>query len=355
MMNLPRKAPTPIRSTPSSAPLEAMVAKQQTHIDELVMKNRTTEQIIQKLKTEIEAEKHRHEASVQQLKQQFAQERTEWKEAADSLQNLWRIAYLRCVHDLGKERMEMVKLKEELRLARLAKLQRDYQIGMFQAKETEWENHIVDLQDQLEDAQWSYEQERTKRTALKVQHQEVVEELEEVRAERNQLEVRHDKARQSTRFAQIRSIIIQKTLSGLRSEHNGLLASSGAGSASLERANVQIESLQSSLSELQNKYNEVERTNGDLVRQLEKLKSSEKRDNEESDNLRKQKIELEVEVKELRDEVEQLTSVTRQRDEKYQNRIREYKDSLKEHVVRVKLSPRLRCSRVMSVEGDPRA
>ena len=123
----------------------------------------------------------------------------------------------------------------------------------------------------------------------------------------------------------------------------------------MERANAQIESLKSSLLELQSKYNEVESTNKDLVRQLEKLKSSEKRDNEESDNLRKQKIELEVEVKELRDEVEQLTSVTRQRDEKYQNRIREYKDSLKEHVVRVKLSPRLRCSRMMSVEGDPRA
>lgn len=188
-MNITRKAPTPIRSAPSSAPLEAMVTKQQAHIDELVMRNRTTEQTIQKLKAEIEAEKQRHESSLQQLKQQFGQERTEWKEAADSLQNLWRAAYLRAVHDLAKERMEIVKLREELRLSRLAKLQRDYQIGMFQAKELELENHVVDLQDQLANAQWTYEQEHSKRTALKVQNQEILDELEELRSERDQFEV----------------------------------------------------------------------------------------------------------------------------------------------------------------------
>ncbi|KAI0091321.1 hypothetical protein BDY19DRAFT_697479 [Irpex rosettiformis] len=309
-MNLTRKAPTPIRSTPSSAPLEAMVAKQQAHIDELVMRNRTTEQTIQKLKAEIEAEKHRHENGLQQLRQQFGEERTEWKEAADSLQNLWRISYLRAVHDLGKERMEIVKLKEELRLSRLARLQRDYQIGMFQAKEMELEGHVVDLQNQLEDAQWTYEQERSKRTALKVQYQEALDEVEEVRAERNQLE---------------------KSLVGLRSEHTGLLASSGAGSVSLERANLQIEGLRSSIAELQDKHNEVERTNVDLLRQLEKWRNLEKRENEEGDNLRKQKVELEVEVKELKDEIEQLRTVTHERDEKYQNRVQKYKDSLKEH------------------------
>jgi chromosome segregation ATPase len=185
-----RKAPTPIRSVPSSAPLEAMVTKQQSHIDELVMKNRTSEQTIQKLKAEIQAEQHRHESSVQNLKLQFGQERAEWKGAGDSLQQLWRIAYLRILSDLGRERTEMVKMKEELRLARLARLQRNYRIGSFQAKELESEDRIMELREQVEDVEWRLEQERSKRVELKAQLQESVDDLHELQTERNQLEVR---------------------------------------------------------------------------------------------------------------------------------------------------------------------
>ena len=126
----------------------------------------------------------------------------------------------------------------------------------------------------------------------------------------------------------------QKSLAGLRSEHTALLASSGASSVSLERANLQVDGLKSSIAELQDKHRELERTNADLLRQLEKWRNLEKRENEEGDSLRKRKIELEVEVKELKDEVEQLRAVTHERDEKYQNRIQKYKDSLKEHGVR---------------------
>lgn len=184
-----RKAPTPIRSAPSSAPLEAMVTKQQAHIDELVMKNRTSEQTIQKLKAEIQVEKHRHENSAQNLKQQFGQERAEWKEAGDSLQTLWRIAYLRILLDLERERTEMVKMKDELRLARLARLQRDYRIGLFQAKEFESENRIMELQEQVDDAEWILEQERSKRVELKTWLQESMDDLHELQNERTQLEV----------------------------------------------------------------------------------------------------------------------------------------------------------------------
>ncbi|KAI0342838.1 hypothetical protein BDW22DRAFT_158477 [Trametopsis cervina] len=180
-----RKAPTPIRSAPSSAPLETMVTKQQAHIDELVSKNRATEQAIQKLKSEIDHERHRHENTLQQ----FVQEREEWKGAADSLQGLWRIAYLRGVTELEAERMNVFKMKEELRRMRMARLQRDYQIGMFQAKELETENRIVDLQERIQDAEWMYEEEHSQRIHLKEQLQEDAEGLQEIRDERDQLEV----------------------------------------------------------------------------------------------------------------------------------------------------------------------
>lgn len=127
--------------------------------------------------------------------------------------------------------------------------------------------------------------------------------------------------------------IAQKSLSEMRSQHTTLLASSSASSVSLERANLQIEGLKSSLSELQDKHTELERTNSDLLRQLEKWRNLDKRENEESDTLRKRKVVLEIELKELKAELEQLTAVTEQREDKYQTRIQKYKDSLKEHAV----------------------
>jgi hypothetical protein len=69
------------------------------------------------------------------------------------------------------------------------------------------------------------------------------------------------------------------------------------------------------------------------LRQLEKWRNLDKRESEESETLRKRKIELEIELKELKSELEQLTTVTEQRENKYQTRIQKYKDSLKEHAV----------------------
>lgn len=184
------KAPTPIRSAPSSAPLEAMVAKQQSHIEDLVMQNRTLEQMVQKLRAEVTADQSRHDSTLQQLKQQFGIERIEWKSAADSLQSLWRIVYLRAVAELEKERSNVFKMREEVRLGRVARLQRDYRIGMFQTREMELEDRVAEFQEQFEDMRSSYEEEHKKRLDQKEQFRESVLELNEVVGERDQLEVR---------------------------------------------------------------------------------------------------------------------------------------------------------------------
>lgn len=154
------------------------------------MQNRTSDKMAQELRSEITAEKNRHENILQQIKQQFGVERNEWKEAADSLQSLWRIAYLRAIADLEKERGHVFKMKEELRLARLARLQRDYRIGMFQAREMELEDRVAELQEQLEDMNWSFEEEQKKRLVQKEQLRDSVLDLNEIVDERDQLEVR---------------------------------------------------------------------------------------------------------------------------------------------------------------------
>lgn len=186
-----RRAPTPIRSTPTSAPIEAMVAKQQAHIDQLVMQNRTLEQTVQKLKTEVIAEKQRHEGTLQQVKQQFGQERTQWQEGCEAMQTIWRTGWLRVVTELEKERSNVFKMQEELRLARLAKLQRDYQIGQFQIKEMELEDRVVALREELEDVKWTLQEEQRKRAELKEQLRQCAEQLDAARDEHDHLQVRH--------------------------------------------------------------------------------------------------------------------------------------------------------------------
>lgn len=96
---------------------------------------------------------------------------------------------------------------------------------------------------------------------------------------------------------------------------------------------MQAEGLKSSLEELQEKYAEVDRTNKDLLRQLEKWRSLESRESSASEELRTRKVELEVRVKELETEAEEIKNVAKERETKWQGKLQRYKDSLKEHAV----------------------
>lgn len=189
-----RKTPTPIRITPSSAPLEAMVAKQQSNIDELVTKNRSSEQSINKLKAELSTEKAKSDATIQQLHQQHKAEQGEWREGCDSLQSLWRIAHLKAIVDLEKDRTAAFKLKEDLRSERLARLQRDFQIGQFQAREAELEDRVQELTLDNEERNGQTQEELVTLGAtvqeLQREAEERKEELEEAVQSKRQLEVR---------------------------------------------------------------------------------------------------------------------------------------------------------------------
>ena len=183
-----RKAPTPIRTTPSSAPLEAMVAKQQSHIDELVMKNRSLEQTISKLRADLSGEKGRWDGTIQQLKQQSKVEQAEWKEGCDTLQSLWRIEHLRVIVDVEKEKTNATKLREDLRMAKLARLRRDFQITMFQARESELEDRIQQLNYELELKGREKEAEAQFADSLANKVREAEEQLELSADEKKQLE-----------------------------------------------------------------------------------------------------------------------------------------------------------------------
>ena len=89
---------------------------------------------------------------------------------------------------------------------------------------------------------------------------------------------------------------------------------------------LQLDGTKASLTELQQKYSELERSNADLVRQLEKWRSIENREGAELDTLRKEKIELEVEV-------DQLQQAAEAREARFNAKVQKYKTSLNEHVV----------------------
>ncbi len=198
-MSQTRKAPTPIRTAPSSAPLESMVAKQQAHIDELVARNRTLEHTINKLRAETASEKQQYENALVEANKLWKIERSEWQDGCDTLQRLWRIAHYRTLVELEKARAATLNVKEELRMEKIARLQRDFQIAMFQKKESESEYRISCLEDELVAARLGSDEltERMKQEAgevstkyanLKKVLQQKDEEFDGLSEEKNQLE-----------------------------------------------------------------------------------------------------------------------------------------------------------------------
>ena len=145
-----KRVPTPVRTTAPFAPHDAMVASQQGHIEDLVQKSRTLEHTIKKLREELILEQARAKDAVDVVKQQWLVERNDWHAGCDALQACHRIAHLRTACALDEEQIAVLKEREIARREKLARLQRDYRITMFQARETELENQLEDLRAELD-------------------------------------------------------------------------------------------------------------------------------------------------------------------------------------------------------------
>lgn len=317
-----------------------MVAKQQSHIDDLVAKNRTLEQTLTKVRAELSAEKARVDTGLVQFKTQLKKEQDEWREGCDSLQSLWRITHLRSVVDLEKERLIILQLREQLRQERLATLQRDFQISTFQARE-------VELEDQLQqhlrerDRQAQQIQETSVLTGnikqLQAELRQKEQDLEDAVQSKQQLEARtiqpsYPELGASGHPALYFRVFFQKTLSGLRKEHTSLVSSSSTNTTALERAKLQIDGLRDNLAESQEKLAATERKVKELNQQVEKWKKLESREDEELEKLRKRKVELEVEVEDLQGRLAESSQAAAQRD-KLNTKLDKYKVSLEEHKV----------------------
>lgn len=332
-MALVGRSPIRISATPSHAPQEAMIASLQAHIDELVQKNRAAEHVQKRLQQSLQDEKERAIDAMNRLKSALQQEREEWQEGCDSLLASHRIVHLRTRNELDKEKLNVVREKEENRKERIMVLHRDYKLTLFQAREMELEARIADLEDALEEVKedrselaWQKEAdaiefdtryaEATGSLTAKLQKadlrcSEADEKVKTLETELTSLQVC---------FLQILHILIKLTstnkseLSSIRKEHAALKATSESSTTKLERTTLQLEGAKTSAKELESKNKELTSANQDLKRQLEQWQTLETKDGAEIEDMRRRRIELEVEVKQLQDRVKELEKTVREKE-----------------------------------------
>ncbi|KAI8980156.1 hypothetical protein BD414DRAFT_112581 [Trametes punicea] len=351
-----REGPSSLRSVSSADPNEAMVASQQQHIADLVARNKTLEHTISKLKAAIQEEKERANDAVSQIQERWKAERAEWREGCDSLQIAHRIAHMRTADGLDRLRVALLEAKEALRMERLSRMQRDYRLVMFQAKELELEERNAQLERELEEATAEreeqvlelQEQAQQKAAVLEARCTELAEQLKEMAEKQANTLKEKEKA--------------EEALSTLRTQHTTLLTASEQTTKRLERVSLQFESIKTSHEDLEKKYAESEATVASLRRQVEKWATLESRENADMENLRKARIELEVRVKQLETERDENEKQRSQRDallEKLQRKVDKYKESWAAHSPpkRHKKTPSVfkrNCRRWRSVTTDSR-
>lgn len=222
-----RRAPTPLRTssvttatasalTSSTAtgstatPHEAMVASQLAHINDLVQKNRSLEQTIKKLDENLSqsaadisvltTERKSLEADRKTWmseRQKWMDERKTWAEGCDTMQACHRIQQYHVACALHDEHVSVLKMQELARKEQLKRLQRDYKITMFQAREAELEAQIdeaEDLRDEAAEVRTHYEKStqelKARSAALADQVNSKMAEIQAAHRQREQAEVR---------------------------------------------------------------------------------------------------------------------------------------------------------------------
>lgn len=105
----------------------------------------------------------------------------------------------------------------------------------------------------------------------------------------------------------------------------------------LERTQLQLDGAQTKNSELERLNDELKRTNTELTRQLEKWQSLETKEGEAADTERKQRISLEMELREVKDASEKMVEKAVAELEKEKGRVEKMKITVREWEVRIPL------------------
>ncbi|KAG0706795.1 hypothetical protein DFH29DRAFT_119077 [Suillus ampliporus] len=315
-----KRAPTPVRTAAAFAPHDAMVASQQGHIENLVQKNRTLEHTIKKLHDELGLEQSRVKDSVNVIKQQWRAEQKEWHAGCDALQACHRIAHLRTACALDDERIAVLKEREIARRERLARIQRDYKITMFQAREAELESQIEDLQADLD---YQVTQMEDSLKSRDEQDQKIIVDLRERHATlSSELKLKSDEVVAAHKQRED----VEDELRQLREAQADADATTVTNVSKLSRITVQRDGLQARMTQLERDLEEHKDNSAKLQRQLDNWQGLKKGDDANLETLRKKKVELELQARESKIDVERLEKAL----EKEKGRVNKLKDVLRD-------------------------
>ncbi|KAJ7603756.1 hypothetical protein DFH06DRAFT_327704 [Mycena polygramma] len=271
----------PVASSASrSSAVPSMEASLNAQIQDLVQRNRTLEHTNKKLTDEVAIDADRAKRALRDAQTKLNEERAVWREGCNRLISLHHLAHLRLSAKFSNAEAALLKEMELSRQEKVARLHRDFQITMFRIREGELELKIEELEDSLQEARrgqdgrFSELEER-----IKTQEEDISTLTEERAAS-------------------------EKELVKLRETYGRLQVKAESIVAKLERLNLQFDGSQTTNAELERQNDELKRANVDIKRQLDKWQNLETKGGEEVETLRKQRIELEVEVKALQTRLE---------------------------------------------------
>lgn len=344
-----KHAPTYLKTAPSTTPQEAMDARQQAHINELTEQLRTAEYMSKKLREELAQAQAQMKAERATLRDQRVKEAQAWKVGTELMRVSHKVSQARLLLLLDSERRSVLSGEDSVIRERLARIQRDYKLVLFQQREDELEEKVIELQEMLEaereertkgDQEYEelrekyggllakYGKVRDKLSTLLVKSAEMHRDLERSGTKRGQIEVR---LQRWPFVGELTNVFSKDDVSRLEEEVKNLKAESATLKSTLKRESLRFDNAKNEKDELENANTELKRSNADLKRQVDKWQNLENKEGAETEKLRKERIALEVKFREVEtqhtEREQQLTEELELKDakmEKFRVRLRDY-------------------------------
>ena len=127
-----------------------MDARQQAHINELAEQLRTAEYMSKKLREELAQAQAQMKAERATLRDQRLKEAQAWKVGTELMKASHKVSQARLLLLLDSEQRNVLSAEDSVRRERLARIQRDHNLVLFQQKENESEERVIELQEMLE-------------------------------------------------------------------------------------------------------------------------------------------------------------------------------------------------------------
>ncbi|KAF8206480.1 hypothetical protein K438DRAFT_1917819 [Mycena galopus ATCC 62051] len=271
-------------------------------------RNRTLEHTISKNKKLVDDLASDADRAKKAIRAEWHEDRVLWREGCNRLLTSHNLAHLRLSDKLATAESSILKEMELCREEKVARLHRDFQLTMFRIREAELEAKIEELEDALEATEHGQESQLSElEERLKSQDEDIGILNEEKSAAENELEE-------------------------LRESYARLQVKAESTQAKLERVTLQFDGAQTTKAELERQNDELKRANVDIKRQLDKWQNLETKGGEEVETLRKQRIDLEVEVKALEARLEKKEAEL----QKEKNKVAKHKKNVEEFETYIK-------------------